>query len=231
MRELSDDRPSDDRRGLPKADPEGVGDTTLRSCLRRGAAFAWRAFERDWLGSGDSAEEVVEPARRGPWCHRCGGSIGPGENASPCVACRGRPAVGDAVVRLGEFSGDLRRMVLELKYGARPEVAEDLGRELAEAIAREAMPDPASTVVTAVPGASWRVWHRGVDHAWELARVVGHSLHLPAVKLLAHSGAPPRSGREATERPGRTLRHRRDWPAGSMVGLRLLLLDDVLTTG
>lgn len=122
-------------------------------------------------------------------------------------------------------------MVLELKYGARPEVAEDLGRELAEAIAREAMPDPASTVVTAVPGASWRVWHRGVDHAWELARVVGYSLHLPAVKLLAHSGAPPRSGREASERPGRTLRHRRDWPAGSMDGLHLLLLDDVLTTG
>lgn len=213
------------------------------------ALAGWQAFERDWLGGedagrhadshaspdvgsrGSSSDPLADAKRAAAWCRRCGGTIGRGEASSPCVACRGRSGIADEVLRLGEFSGDLRRRVLELKYGGRPELAEGLGRDLAEVIAGEGRIDVAATLVIAVPGASWRVWHRGVDHAAELGREVARRLQVPNPKVLAHLGTPPRSGSSAPDRRRRTLRRRGAWGRGSLGGTRVLLVDDVLTTG
>jgi len=228
--------------GPSDADPCRGSDSGWRRWIREVASEAWRAFERDWLGADQGDETEASDAVAGPpvrasigggtCCRRCGGTIGPGEASSPCVACLGRAGIADGVVRLGEFSGELRRRILDLKYGGRPEAAEDLGRELAEEIARRGGPiDVAATLVIPVPGASWRVWHRGVDHAAELGREVARRLQVPHLKVLAHLGTPPRSGRMPGDRGGRSLRIRRGWGPGALERLRVLLVDDVLTTG
>jgi predicted amidophosphoribosyltransferase len=209
----------------------GVG-RFLPPVVRAATAAAWCAFERDWLGGESGRPETeIAPSAADSWCRRCGGSVGPAESSSPCVACRAGAGVADGVVRLGEFAGDLRRQILDLKYGGRTELAEDLGQRLAEVVAREIAPDPVSTVVIAVPGATWRVWHRGVDHAAEVAREVARVLQVPVLKPLAHRGTIPRSGQAPRRRCQRSLRPRRGWSGRSLADLHVLLIDDVLTTG
>ena len=92
------------------------------------AAGEWIGWSRLPLG--------IEPVPADPlvcWCIRCGSSVGTGEaTESGCHRCRNRDLPFSAVVRLGCLEAELRSLLLGLKYSGWWEVAQPLGRMLAD---------------------------------------------------------------------------------------------------
>lgn len=157
-----------------------------------------------------------------PWCPSCTAALrdlpaGCPRCAAPAGgthACWPGDAPIAATIACYDYRGPVAAAVVAAKLGgarvAWPALAETLA-------ARVAAAGPAVDAVTWVTTPPARARARGGDHAAALARGVGAALELPAVRLLdAHLA------RDAPDR----YRARRPVP-----GTRLLLVDDVLTTG
>jgi predicted amidophosphoribosyltransferase len=116
-----------------------------------------------------------------------------------------------------------REVVARVKYrNARASVG-----WLAEGMA--ALVDPATVdVVSWVPTTSARRRRRGFDHGPLLARAVARRLGLPCRSLLRRHPGPPQTGRNLAER---RRGPRLDARGIRAAGLRVLLVDDVLTSG
>jgi predicted amidophosphoribosyltransferase len=116
-----------------------------------------------------------------------------------------------------------REIVARVKYrNARAAVA-----WLAEGMA--ALVDPAALdVVTWVPTTTARRRQRGFDHGRLLARAVARRVGLPCRSLLRRRPGPPQTGRALAERRRGPQVAARGIRAA---GLRVLLVDDVLTSG
>lgn len=167
--------------------------------------------------------ELVEKAGR---CPRCGAESATGA-ACPAGRCR---AVGwDGVVFLGGYDAALREAVLKIK---RPG-AEDLARGLAVLLVekhRSELEAARCDVVVPVPMHWWRRSLRGTSAAEEIARAVGRALRLPVATALRRC----RNTRMQNELPAEeraanvadAFRVRGAWG-----GRRLLVIDDVVTTG
>jgi predicted amidophosphoribosyltransferase len=213
--------------------------------LRRrigGAAIYLDAATDYWLGSTlPSAERAIaeadwEPDEPAAYCRRCGDSVGPGEaRPSGCGSCRDRPAIADAVVRLGPYSGDLRRWVLAIKYHRRwAEMAEVLGRRLGEAVARCGVIDPRRAVIVPMPMPWQRRLYRGIDHARLIASAIARHLDAPLAAALAKAQGPPQVSRAPSLRAragARGLSIRRRLGGWDLSGLHVVIADDVRTTG
>lgn len=157
-------------------------------------------------------------------CDGCGRPIG-----RRCEACRaellaGLDPLGGEVLTAVSYDGLVRRLVLGLKYGDHHGVA-DL---LAEAIVSALLVHPVSAdLVTWVPTTSGRRRRRGVDHAELIARHVARRTKLRAVWTLAKIGEERQTGATRARRlEGVAVAVRR-----RVVGERILLVDDVVTTG
>ncbi|MCO5090872.1 ComF family protein [Bosea sp. (in: a-proteobacteria)] len=168
-----------------------------------------------------------------PYCERLGtpfpvdlgtGLMSPAAIADPPVFARAR-----AVCR---FEGTARDLVHRLKYGDRIELSLTLGRMMAQA-GRELTAD--ADLVVPIPLHRTRLWRRRFNQAAALAGVVARTAGLPL--------APAAIDRLRRTRPqvGLTRAQRADnlqgafhVPAaarGIVEGRRILLVDDVLTTG
>ena len=165
-------------------------------------------------------------------CSRCSSTVGPHtDTADGCGRCRGRRYRFEAAVRLGVYDGRLRDAVLAIKHAAGEPLAEQLGRAwAAERGGRLAAPLP--TLIVPVPLHWWRRLRRGYDQAAGVARGVGAGLDLPVkAVLLRRRSTPLQASRSATERWD-NVRDAFRLRAGAVVrGERVLLVDDVLTTG
>ncbi len=146
----------------------------------------------------------------------------------PCLACAHQAPAQQGTVAWGEYDGALRSAVLGLKSHGRDELAEPLGRRLA---ARIAIEDWASDiqVIGHVPSHLLRRLRRGWPPAATLARVAGRELSLPVRTLLKRHGLRRQTGRSRAERE--MLPRRSFGAAGSIAGRRVLIIDDVTTTG
>jgi ComF family protein len=167
-------------------------------------------------------------------CFRCGRPlVGAGADRPLCGRCRTRPdafllARAPFVYRDG---GTVRTAVLLAKHAGQM----GLLRALAEALAAEA-PRHLSLgewdAVIPVPLHWRRRWHRGFNQAEILADAVGRRHGLPVVRrtLIRGRPTPPQQGDpEARQRNVRdAFRVRRP---DRIAGRRLLLVDDVFTTG
>ena len=156
----------------------------------------------------------------------CAGCNQPGEVL--CRRCRftlaSAPAQwGDDGVRAAlSFEGLARQMVLGLKYRNRRGVATHLARLM---VAR--LHPGQVDVVTWAPTGPARVRARGFDQAELLARAVARQLGVPCRRLLYRTHGAPQTGHSRAERlHGPAFRAR---PARA--GLRVLVVDDVVTTG
>ncbi len=139
---------------------------------------------------------------------------------SPAVTPRTLPD-GSTVFTALRYEGAVRRMILALKESGRTDIAKPLGVALAAAISRAVQP---GAEVIAVPSSSAR--RRGYDPVPMLCRRAGFE----ASRILVHDRTVERQktlGRAEREQNLQgSLRARR-----SLVGHRIVLVDDVVTTG
>lgn len=160
-----------------------------------------------------------------PVCQVCGRPLrGPPDLVFTCVACRHRrnPL---RVRAFGRYEGRLRDAVHALKYQGRLALAEPLGRALAEVVSADPVLSRADAAVP-VPLHPRRQARRGFNQAEELARYLGR----PVVRALVRVRDTP-SQTELDED-----QRRRNVRAAFAVcrpvrGLRVVLVDDVVTTG
>ena len=136
----------------------------------------------------------------------------------------------DAARSVGVYEGALRAAVLTLKH--EPHVGARLASLLARAQARP--PLDAATLVVPVPLHAERERERGFNQAAQLARSLSARARLPvdewSVERVKHAerhraGMDARARRETVEGAFRVTRPR------LVAGHRVLLVDDVLTTG
>ena len=126
------------------------------------------------------------------------------------------------------YGGPASGLVRSLKYRGVARLAEPMGRQMARAF--EALQPAHIDCVVPVPMHVRRARRRGCNHALLLARAVADRSGLPVIEALARTRNTPQQARLSdAER-----RHNLDGAfavTGDMAGRRVLLVDDVCTTG
>ncbi len=137
----------------------------------------------------------------------------------------------DSYTAVWYYKENVRRSLLRYKFYHGTNLAPAYGRLLAARI-RVIYPE-GFDLMTWVPTASLRKFRRGYDQAELLAKAVGRELGLSPVKLLkkirnnrAQSGL-----KNAAQRRANVVGVYRLTGKASVEGKRILLLDDILTTG
>ncbi|WP_208029215.1 ComF family protein [Rhabdothermincola sediminis] len=158
----------------------------------------------------------------------CGVCRSPG--SSPCARCASElvpaaetpaPAGLESCRALIAYEGTGRLLVTALKYRNHREVLDHIAGPLAM------LADPSAVdVVTWAPTTGSRRRDRGFDQARLLAEEVAQALRRPCRRLLDRLPGPPQTGKGVLERIGGP-----SFTARSVVGLRVLVVDDVMTTG
>lgn len=162
-----------------------------------------------------------------PGCPRCGA---PGGTPDPCPDCREDPPSFDAARAVFEYAGTIPGLILRLKYARAWDLARPLGRLAAAAVVL-AGEDP--EVVVPVPLSPARLATRGYNQAWLLARAAARTLGVAAradaLRRVRDPGPQGHHGR--AERRDRVRGCFEARPDPVLRGRRVLLVDDVLTTG
>jgi ComF family protein len=144
-----------------------------------------------------------------------------------CALCRSGLRGFDHAYCFGAYEGTLRELIHLYKYRRMRPLAKPLGRLLALALPRDQRFD----AVVAVPLHWRRKWDRGFNQSELLAQSIARSWGIPMMRAVKR--------RKATRaQAGLSNNRRRENVAGAFVarggtvrGLRLLLVDDVMTTG
>lgn len=168
-----------------------------------------------------------------PMCPRTGRPFGhdPGSGVESVEALSGRLRYDRARV-VARYDDAVRDLVHALKYRDRLDVARPLGRLMARA-GVELMSD--ANVLVPVPLYGMRLWRRRYNQSALLARSVGDATGVPVrTDLLVRTRATrPQVGLTASQRQ-RNVSGAFAVPdrlAGEVAGRRIVLVDDVITTG
>jgi ComF family protein len=144
-----------------------------------------------------------------------------------CALCRAGLRNFDQAYCYGAYEGTLRELIHLFKYSRMKPLAGPLGKMLVLALPRDQRFD----AVVAVPLHWRRKWDRGFNQSDLLARSVARSWGIPLVH-------PVRRRKATRVQAGLSNTRRRENVSGAFVakrasvrGLRLLLVDDVMTTG
>ena len=145
-----------------------------------------------------------------------------------CALCRRGLRGFEAAYSFGFYEDELRELIHLFKYGGVQALDQPLGRLLAQALPRDLSID----LIVPMP-LHWRKrWQRGFNQASLLARQIGRRTHLPVRNAL-------RRVRHTAAQAGLTNAKRRENVSGAfraksreiLSGKRILLIDDVMTTG
>jgi predicted amidophosphoribosyltransferase len=123
------------------------------------------------------------------------------------------------------YEGVVREGLARVKYRNVRSALPPLAGALVERLRRPPPPIPVD-LVTWPPTSAGRRRQRGFDQAEHLARAVGRGLDVPVRRCLFRRAGPAQTGRTARER-----RHGPVFGARSVAGRRVLVVDDVATTG
>jgi ComF family protein len=170
-----------------------------------------------------------EPLAADYYCVQCRApflSRFPLDDLGRCALCRRGARGFDAAYSFGFYENELRKLIHLFKYGRVQTLSAPLGRLLALALPREQSFD----LIVPMP-LHWRKrWQRGFNQAELLAREIGRRTHTPVRNAL-------RRVRNTESQAGLTSAKRRKnvsgafQPRGTLAGRRVLLIDDVMTTG
>ncbi|GAA4416006.1 ComF family protein [Quisquiliibacterium transsilvanicum] len=230
-----------------------------RRHFARLASSTWRSFADRWLPRGCALCDATLgsnedglcspcvdalPGRSTPRCPRCGlaprgaipgaipGAISDaaaGQTGAPqCAACRHAPPPFELTLVLADYAAPIDRLVHALKFGGELALAGALGARMAPLL--EASGWPADALVP-VPLGAERIATRGFNQSMAIAQGIGRRLGLPVRGgLLARTReTPAQSTLALAERRGNLTDAFRASPAAA--GLRLVLVDDVMTSG
>lgn len=167
-------------------------------------------------------------------CWRCGASVGPYVATKPdgCDLCRGERFAFERVVRLGRYHGELAQACLKLKSLSGHRLAGVLADLLFEHRRRE-LEEMALTLVVPVPLHWGTLWRRKYNQAASLAERLARRLDLPCSPRAIR--CTRRTAKQHYLSPTqRRVNVRGAFAAGRerrLTGARILLVDDVLTTG
>lgn len=176
-------------------------------------------------------EELIGPSRTRCW--RCGGTapalLEPGEH---CGHCRGETLQFSRTVTLGTYSGALQEAVLKMKLP----VASALALSMAELFWQHRSAEIESLqpdLVIAVPMHWWRRCVRGMNSPALVAEVLARRLGRPLGSrlLVRRHYRPPQATLSAARRRTNLRGCMRARKSARLVGRRVLVVDDVLTTG
>jgi ComF family protein len=191
--------------------------------------------------------EILRHARRLPYCDPCLAlpealsaehfcsrcrtpflSDGPLDHQGVCRRCRSGMTGYDYAYSFGYYEGALRRMIHHFKYSGVDVLAGPLGELMVRALPVDLQVD----IIVPVP-LHWRrrIW-RGFNQCELLARPLESRLRVPMVRAI-------RKGRHTETQARSTPAERRSNLTGAFIlakkgiveGKRVLLVDDVLTTG
>lgn len=163
--------------------------------------------------------------------HYCAACRTPFLNSFPldeqglCGLCRRGLTGFDAAYSYGAYENELRQLIHLFKYSRIQTLARPLGRLLLIALPRERRFD----VVTPMPLYWVKRWQRGFNQSELLAREVSRAWKVPLKRLV-------RRIRATATQAGLTSAKRRANVAGAFRakgarGMKVLLVDDVMTTG
>ena len=173
---------------------------------------------------------TVDPDRT---CPRCSSTVGPHVDLSAgCFTCRDQSFAFERVSRFGPYAGCLRELILQMKQPGQEGLAEAVGNCWAEYSAAR-LRALGGEVVVPIPLHWRRRWQRGYNQSETLARAVAQRLGLPCrARMLRRARATqPQSSLAATERRQNVKGVFQVRDATGIQGQRVLLIDDVLTTG
>jgi competence protein ComFC len=213
---------------------------TCRACQAGLTAFEQPSGLTDWLCT-PCLEELtaIEP----PYCSVCGEAFaGAMERAFKCSNCDGRRMAFDFAISGFKAAGPLRELVHHFKYSGdltlRGVLAEALIRTLSEP--RLAPEDLSAWVLVPVPLHWLREMRRGFNQSWELCRELSARTGIPTAQIIRRKRLTSTQARlnrhERLENLRGVFALRRSFPLSGwrrldIRGKKVLLVDDVLTTG
>jgi ComF family protein len=180
--------------------------------------------------------EVIHP----PICPRCGLPLDSEarDNTTPpkmpfgCNRCRSAPFPADRLRAYAFHSGPLREAIHQLKYQDLRALAAPLGQLMAEGWANLSRDEDGFDVIVPVPLHRARLRQRGYNQAALLARALGAHLQRPVAEdtLVRVKATAPQVDLDAQARRA-NVRDAFLCSDTSLAGKRVLLVDDVCTTG
>jgi ComF family protein len=164
---------------------------------------------------------------RPPVCPRCGH---PTSVPRLCHSCRKAPPQIDGIRAVGYLEGTLRTAIHRFKYSNMRLLAAPLGRLMRQYLLQNQLP---VDIMVPVPLHPHRLRERGYNQAALLAKEVEKALGLPLLEgaLVRVRSTRPQIGLNARERRENVREAFRCVDRGVMNGRRILLVDDVCTTG
>ncbi len=159
-----------------------------------------------------------------PICDKCGRPL----LRKPCPYCQKLPLQIDGTRATAFFEGALREAIHAFKYARRPELAQPLGELLADYLT--AFPLPADALI-AVPLHSARERARGYNQSRLLARVLSDRCGLPVWDNVLTRTRVTLPQVELAAAARRENVHAAFAADARVAGTRILLIDDVCTTG
>lgn len=134
------------------------------------------------------------------------------------------------VTALWYYEGEVRNSILRYKFRGSRSYGKVYGRLLAMKLSQE---QPDFDLLTWAPISRQRKWLRGYDQVELIARSVGEELGTPAVSTLAkrRNNRAQSSLKDAAQRRANVLGVYRATDPALVAGKKILLLDDIITTG
>ena len=181
-----------------------------------------------WLG--------IRPIRD-PYCRRCGQPapestdlLGPARGScATCVVDSADPA--DEVRAAVVYDARARGVLLRAKFGGRTELFRVLGDQVAAGLRAAKMAERGEWIVP-VPSHPWADLRRGFSPAREIGRRVARNLELPfRPHGLGRRWIPWRGVKRLAKSQRRIAIRRAIVARRGFAGRRVLLVDDVMTTG
>ena len=168
--------------------------------------------------------KLIEPNEK-PVCGECLSHLPEFDGAAPKVRFADKVCIGFY------YENTFREAFLRFKFHGREEYAEQYGRWLALRI-RDKLPEEFD-VISYVPVSRRRKAQRGYDQTERICRVVSQELQISMHTLLIkHRHTKPQSGiRQREQRAANASGAYRATNNEFIAGKRILLLDDIITTG
>ncbi len=159
-------------------------------------------------------------------CHRCGQMLTPSASGECCLACKAMPPLWDELRFYAPYGGMLQQMILYYKYGKNFSLAPVLANFLYEA----SLSLPTYDVLIPMPRHKKRLAEQGYNQMAELCRILTKLCSTPfCLQALRRTRYTlPQASLLPEQRRANPVK---SFIAKHVLGKRVLLVDDVMTTG